>query len=153
MPQLGPGKEELENSEHGEDRGVLLITDKNADLYKFKTPTLRNVYHTGPWSHAGAYNNLKDFLLHHTNSKLGMENFLSKPDRFIKGQRYLSLIDFDTERNNARVASTDKKLTKLNLSKRELKDLYEFLKSLSDLSHYNRVKVPSQVPSGLSIAP
>jgi len=150
MPQLGPGKKLLSHNV-GEDLGLMLLSKDQNDLYCFKTPTLRNVQYTGPWSHAGAYNNLKNFLKHHVNSQKGMELFLSEPHKHISNDDYVDLIDFDISRNIERVASTDSILKSVHLSTPELNDVYNFLMSLSDLDFYNSVSIPSSVPSGLPV--
>lgn len=152
MPQLGPGKEDIRNNDGiGEDLGLLLITDNDDDLYKFKTPTLRNVYYTGPWSHAGAYNDLKGFLYHHTNPEDGMAEFLAWPNRYIDDFRFATLVDFDFMRNLDRVNSASEVLQSIELTSSELDDLVQLLKSMSDRGLFNDVRIPESVPSGLPV--
>lgn len=45
-----------------EDLGLYNITQKPADVGKFKTPSLREVVNTGPWMHHGNFPTLKDVL-------------------------------------------------------------------------------------------
>ncbi len=50
------------------DSGRAHITRDPADLYKFKTPSLRNIELTGPYMHDGRYMTLMDCLNHYTSS-------------------------------------------------------------------------------------
>ena len=50
------------------DSGRTHITGNIADLYKFKTPSLRNVEVSGPYMHDGRYQSLNDCLDHYTGS-------------------------------------------------------------------------------------
>jgi cytochrome c peroxidase len=65
IPQFGPGA----GDGHGgvEDFGVGRVTGNDADRYKFRVPSLRNVTVSGPYGHNGAYANLRDFVRHYTN--------------------------------------------------------------------------------------
>ncbi len=49
------------------DKGRALITLNNEDLYKFKTPSLRNVANTAPYMHDGRFRTLMAVLDHYTN--------------------------------------------------------------------------------------
>jgi cytochrome c peroxidase len=49
------------------DKGRALITLNNGDLYKFKTPSLRNVANTAPYMHDGRFRTLMAVLDHYTN--------------------------------------------------------------------------------------
>jgi cytochrome c peroxidase len=53
------------------DSGRAHITLNPADLYKFKTPSLRNVEVSGPYMHDGRYMTLNDCLNHYTSSVTG----------------------------------------------------------------------------------
>lgn len=59
-PQIGRGKDQL-----GRDHGRLLHTSDINDKFKFRTPPLLNVAVTGPWSHAGAFSDLRSVIKHH----------------------------------------------------------------------------------------
>ena len=45
----------------------MVETDNINDMYKFKTPALRNVSLTAPYGHNGAYPTLKSIIKHHLN--------------------------------------------------------------------------------------
>ena len=76
MPQIGPGKADGNDSSYAaatginavlEDFGRGRVTFREADNFKFRTPSLRNVTSTGPWGHAGAYDELEAVVRHHLN--------------------------------------------------------------------------------------
>lgn len=46
-----------------EDLGLYNVTGNREDVGKFKTPSLREVVHTGPWMHHGNFPTLKDVVL------------------------------------------------------------------------------------------
>lgn len=50
------------------DSGRAHITGLSSDLYKYKTPSLRNVLLTFPYMHDGSLKTLEDCLNHYTNS-------------------------------------------------------------------------------------
>ncbi len=50
------------------DSGRAHITQNPADLYKFKTPSLRNIEVSGPYMHDGRYMTLNNCLDHYTSS-------------------------------------------------------------------------------------
>ncbi len=50
------------------DKGRNLVTLQDSDLYKFKTPTLRNVEKTMPYMHDGRFNTLEEVLAHYTSN-------------------------------------------------------------------------------------
>lgn len=50
------------------DSGRAHITRDPADIYKFKTPSLRNIDLTGPYMHDGRYMTLMECLNHYTSS-------------------------------------------------------------------------------------
>jgi cytochrome c peroxidase len=156
-PQLGPGKEKAgESEEIGEDRGLAGLTDKRSDLYKFKTPTLRNVELTGPWLHAGTYDKLEDVIYQHINPRETMKSFLSNPNRYLKAVTdsafdYSDLVDYSIERNEARLGTLAEELRNIKLDESEVSNLVAFLKTLTDRSFENRSFPPSTVPSGLPV--
>jgi len=60
FPQVGPGK-----NDGGDDLGLYNITGKTEDLYKFKTPSLRNISLTAPFGHSGSLKTLKRVVEHY----------------------------------------------------------------------------------------
>ncbi|TNE97649.1 MAG: cytochrome-c peroxidase [Deltaproteobacteria bacterium] len=60
IPQVGPGKEV-----DGNDKGLYAVTGKEEDLYKFKTPGLRNVSKSAPYGHSGSLKTLLRVVQHY----------------------------------------------------------------------------------------
>ncbi len=63
MPQIGPGKGDGDDGR--EDFGRERVTGSEAERYRFRTPSLRNIALTAPYGHAGAYNSLAAVVRHH----------------------------------------------------------------------------------------
>jgi cytochrome c peroxidase len=185
MPQIGPGKGDGIDQSYWnatgfkrrlEDRGRYRVTFRLEDMYKFRTPSLRNVELTGPWGHAGAYATLENVTRHHLDPINGMESYsisqavLPKVDLVIEETGEGAGLHYDPV-NPARVADYRKRdgwvqtnpqlrqaiananeLAPRNLTGPEIADLIEFLKALTDpksrdMSHL----VPASVPSGLPV--
>jgi cytochrome c peroxidase len=49
------------------DSGRYHVTNDPQDIGKFKTPTLRNIYHTGPYMHDGRYVSLEEVVRHYNS--------------------------------------------------------------------------------------
>lgn len=56
-----------------DDQGRFAITGIEADMYKFKVPSLRNVAFTAPYMHDGRYHTLEEVLDHYTGSVQKLE--------------------------------------------------------------------------------
>ena len=56
------------------DSGRAHITHQSSDIYKYKTPSLRNVEKSGPYMHDGRYNTLQQCLDHYTNYITNLQN-------------------------------------------------------------------------------
>jgi len=56
------------------DSGRYRITNLASDIYKFKTPSLRNIAKTGPYMHDGRFTTLKQCLDHYTGGITNMTN-------------------------------------------------------------------------------
>jgi cytochrome c peroxidase len=69
FPQIGPGKGDGLSDVLGntEDFGRERETGDNDDRYRFRTASLLNVAVTAPFSHAGAYNTLRQVVDHYDN--------------------------------------------------------------------------------------
>ena len=88
MPQIGPGKSDGNDASYWqatgqrafpEDFGRGRVTFWSEDNYKFRTPSLRNVELTGPWGHAGAYDELIDVVRHHADPVGSVEAYELTP--------------------------------------------------------------------------
>ncbi|MBY8977071.1 cytochrome-c peroxidase [Rhodobacteraceae bacterium NNCM2] len=187
VPQIGPGKghgvdtgywRETGYRAHLEDEGRYVITHDPADLFAFRTPSLRNVALTGPWGHDGAYASLEAMVRHHLDTVGSLEAYdpasaglptldkvvvetgghagaeLSPTD--VAARAKFDLRDEWVHRSDAlraRIARANK-LAPLNLSDAEVGHLLAFLESLTDPTAVDRSDlVPESVPSGLTPQP
>ena len=145
-PQVGPGKEPLPFR----DRGRFLVTNSPSDLYRFRTPPLRNVALTGPWTHAGAYTSLEAVVRHHLDPTTSLLSY----DVGQLPVLFQSTFDADGTRNNARLAAVSPLLgAPVSLTQAEFSDLMAFLHALTSPSSLTLIQdVPDSVPSGLPVA-
>ena len=114
--QQGPG---FRFTPH-EDLGRWNVTDLEEDRWAFRTPSLRNVAVTAPYTHSGSYDSLR-----------------SAVELFLRGGGDESAVPDD---------HLDPELSRVELSSRQLADLMAFLHALTDVPD---VQVPGSVPSGL----
>jgi cytochrome c peroxidase len=73
VPQLGPGKGD--GADGSADFGRERVSGDPADRYRFRTPSLRNVSMTGPWTHAGAFTNLTDVIARYADIPASARNY------------------------------------------------------------------------------
>ncbi len=145
VPQLGPGK----RNSMGLDFGRFLETDREADRFAFRTPSLRNVALTGPWMHNGAYVRLEDAVRHHLDPAAALWAYdpgqlPAAVQSTWHGQPALLR---GILRNLDPLLSTPQTLSDADLDR-----LLAFLRALTspsliDQSHY----IPAAVPSGLGV--
>jgi len=105
------------------DPGFGAVLRKEDGIGMFKTPGLRNVARTAPYMHNGAFQTLEEVVEFYNDG----------------GGRGRGLDGF----------SQDAKVTKLDLSELQKKDLIAFLKALNSLTP--PPKLPESVPSGLPV--
>jgi Cytochrome c peroxidase len=145
QPQFGPGKTlDFERGSH--DEGRFRVTGRAEDLYAFRTPSLRNVTLTGPYGHAGAYSDLRSFLVAHLAPADNLLNY----ERFHATLPQLPVEDWEVMNSEADVAAI---LSAIEVSDRTLPEaqidvLMAFLAALED--DPKRLGIPERVPSGLS---
>lgn len=144
VPQVGPGK----GDEAPLDYGRANETDKESDLFAFRTPPLRNVSITGPWMHNGVYLTLEEAVRHHLNPAqavadcdYGMLSPLMQED-------YLGV----TAVRAAALSAPSFSIPQRELSDAEVAAILAFLESLTsptarDLAY----TIPDTVPSGLQV--
>ncbi len=143
-PQVGPGKEEAPL-----DFGRFRETGHLTERFAFRTPPLRNVALTGPWTHAGAYTTLEAVVRHHLNPEDALRHYDA-------GQLRSDLQDTfrgDEETITTMLANLDPLLSPpLALTNEEVDHLLAFLNALTDPAAVNLDSVaPASVPSGLPI--
>ena len=150
MPQIGPGKAARFES-HARDVGRMRVTGQSEDAYRFRTPSLRNVAHTAPYGHSGAYGRLEDVVRHHLDPVASL--YAYDPEQAVlpaldgaKDFRVLS----DAEEMAAIAAANE--LEPMRLSDAEIADILVFLEALTDpYSLQGVLGVPDAVPSGLPV--
>ena len=145
-PQIGPGKAARFES-HARDEGRFRVTGDPADLYAFRTPSLRNVALTGPYGHAGAHRDLRDFVQAHLDPVPALRSYdlaaALLPDLPVDDTRGLE--------DRAAIAAVAP--GKTELSEDEITALIAFLDALTDpAAVQGRLGVPDTVPSGLPVA-
>ncbi|MCF6299662.1 MAG: cytochrome-c peroxidase [Proteobacteria bacterium] len=155
MPQIGPGKgDNLPGFRDGlDDFGRERETGNSADRFKFRVPSLRNALLTGPWGHAGAYNDLRSVIKHHLNPAQGLANYDSE-QAILPYRRDLSALDFavmnDTLSRNALLSNLD--IENVNLTETQIDRLLDFLDAVTDRSSIDlKTDFPLTVPSGLPV--
>lgn len=144
-PQIGPGKAARFES-HARDDGRFRVTGDDADRYAFRTPSLRNVALTGPWGHAGAHSDLRDFVAAHVNPQAGWAGYdiasATLPD--------LPVVD-DAELGNQAIPAAVR-VQAPAITDAQIDALVAFLDALTDpVAVTGRLGVPDAVPSGLPV--
>ena len=81
--QIGPG--EGDGPVGWSDFGYGRVTKNPSDNYKFKTSPLRNIAHTGPWGHSGAYSTLFAFVDHYYDPVRRFDQWQTKDAIMPKG--------------------------------------------------------------------
>lgn len=147
-PQIGPGKAARFET-HRQDTGRMRVTGDPADAYAFRTPSLRNVVETGPWGHAGGYEDLHAYLRHHADPVAGLAAYVPAallPPLAAAGDDFAAL----AEAAPAIAAAVAR--APVTLAPHEIADLVAFLGALSDpVALAGRMGVPVTVPSGLPV--
>jgi len=154
MPQIGQGRRD---GTSGKDDGRLRVTRNQADLHKYKTPSLRNVVLTGPWSHAGAYTTLEAVIRHHLDPVAAL-NAYDTTQAILPPIPTVPAVDQSdfNEHNNltaraARAATNE--LAPSSLSDEQVKQLVAFMHALTgDSVHNFKDKIPLTVLSLLPVA-
>jgi cytochrome c peroxidase len=147
VPQIGVGKG------HGatkrEDYGRNGVTSVNGDRYKFKTPSLRNVYISGPWGHDGAFTVLRDYVRHYVSPAKNMVAWDSS--QVVLRANAWPTGFFDAQLNQAvrqRVVDANE-FPGVQLSDQDIEWLVEFMGTLTDRTYLERDVVAKRVPSGM----
>ncbi len=148
-PQIGPGKKARFET-GARDEGRAEVTGDPADLFAFRTPSLRNVALTGPYGHAGSHATLAGFVADHADPVAALA-------RYDAGQAVmpdLAVIDDAIMSDPAEVAAIAAAVTvtPVVLSDTDVAALVAFLDSLTDPAAVKgRLGVPKAVPSGLPV--
>lgn len=185
VPQIGPGKGHGRDTSYWrssgfkarlEDEGRYRVTFDARDLFRFRTPSLRNVALTGPWGHDGAFKTLEGVVRHHLDPLASLGDYqppalgtltnvieqTGEGSRLIfrplnpARKRAFEARDGFVQASPAlrgRIAAANA-LSPINLSDDEVADLLAFLHALTDPTAKDRSDlIPARVPSGLSPQP
>lgn len=150
MPQIGPGKA-ARFERHNRDTGRMRVTGDMADAYRFRTPSLRNVVHTAPYGHAGAYSALEDVVRHHLDTVASLQEF--DPNQVVLPNLPMAN-DFNvlTQPEEVAAIAAANELAPMSLTDNEVFQILAFLETLTDeQSLAGRLGVPQSVPSDLPI--
>ncbi len=145
-PQIGPGKAARFES-HARDEGRFRVTGDAADLYAFRTPSLRNVALTAPYGHAGAQADLRRFVAAHLDPVTALKTYnldeAALPELAVDDSRGLA------DRNAiAHAVSYQPR----NVTEADITALVAFLDALTDPAAIEgRLGIPKTVPSGLPV--
>ncbi len=150
MPQIGPGKA-AGFERHQRDEGRMRVTGNLADAYAFRTPSLRNVAHTSPYGHSGAYGTLEEVVRHHLDP-------VGSLNAYLEASAVLPVVvgkdDFAVMRNPEEVAkiAAANALASVDLDEQESGEIIAFLNALTDpQSLKGALGIPASVPSGLPL--
>lgn len=112
-----------------DDQGRFEVTGVKRDLYKFRTPPLRNIILTAPYMHSGVFFTLEEVIEHYDNVKKSMANFEVSSD-IQKFYDEKIVLDKDPRRNKLRfqLMSIGELRKGLKLTDSEKKDLLNFMK-------------------------
>lgn len=149
VPQLGPGKAARFET-HRRDTGRMRVTGRAEDVFSFRTPSLRNVYHTAPYGHAGSHATLDAFLRDHADPVTALRKY----DRSQVILPQMPVEDWQILDDLSEVAAIANAVQTppITLSSEDISDLIAFLKTLSDPAALaGRLAVPDSVPSGLGV--
>ncbi|MEO1103209.1 MAG: cytochrome c peroxidase [Pseudomonadota bacterium] len=185
LPQIGPGKGHGRDTSYWrksgfkarlEDEGRYRVTFERRDMFRFRTPSLRNVALTGPWGHSGAFNTLEGVVRHHLDALASLESYTPAElppledviEQTGEGSR-LIFRPLNPARRSAfdardgfvqaspalrgRIAAANA-LAPVELSDEDVSDLLAFLHALTDPTAENRSDlIPASVPSGMPPQP
>ncbi len=133
----------------GPDASRYGVTGAPADRFAFRTPSLRNVVHSPPYMHNGAYRSLAEVVRHYRDARGALFAF----DPRGLDPRLQASVDVSPAGLAAVAATLDPRVgAPLRLSDAEVDDLVAFLVALTDpRSSILLGDIPATVPSGLPV--
>jgi cytochrome c peroxidase len=152
LPNFGPGKTNSFDPV-ARDVGRMLQTNRLEDIYKFRTPPLRNVALTGPYGHNGAMPTLDAMVRHHVDPVTSMQNY-TKEMAALPQADWLQDADFTVWKDEYELARQkvmlDIDLPQLNDS--QINEIVAFLNALTGETALDLpMGRPGSVPSGLPV--
>jgi cytochrome c peroxidase len=112
------------------DQGRFEVTGLKRDLFKFRTPALRNLAITAPYMHNGSLATLEDVIKHYNDPKKSLDSY-DLTDVDLSNYTSNFVIDRDEKRNKLRInlISIGEVRRGVNLTKIEQDDLLAFLRT------------------------
>lgn len=145
LAQFGPGKGD--GATRSDDWGHYRVTQDPADFYRFRTAPLRNVELTGPWGHAGQYDDLGEFIRHYIDPEQSLLDF----DAVAEGVP-VELAATEQANKDAILRHLSPVLEGTKLKEDRIEAVVAFLESLTDPSSLDLDHtIPEAVPSGLPV--
>lgn len=152
VPQVGPGKGD--GPDGRDDFGRERVTSDPADRFKFRTPSLRNVALTGPWGHDGAFDSLRDMVVHHANVVDSLRDYDCERQPRLPSRPDLDALDCVVMSTPSRVRAIANAnvLPLRDPTAAQIRRIMSFLLALTDPKMIDlRSTVPSRVGSGLPL--
>lgn len=158
VPQVGPGTAQVDSDPLFRnyttwDFGLEEVTYDRHDRFKYRTPPLRGVALSAPYMHNGAYATLEAAIRHHTDPAAAYASYdMSQIEPEMQQAEGLKPMAAVFERRNPVVLGSGVGQLHIALSDAEIRDIIEFLKSLTDPRMLTTGELaPSEVPSGLPV--
>ncbi|MCO4846350.1 MAG: c-type cytochrome [Yoonia sp.] len=152
LPAFGPGRTRVWD-QISRDVGRMGKTNLQADAYKFRTPSLRNVALTAPYGHNGAMPTLQSMIRHHVDPTASAAAWT--PDMaMLPDVPWLAAADFAIREDSAEMVrqSAAVMAQPIYISDQEINDLAAFLNALTGATAVTRpMGRPVSVPSGLQV--
>ncbi len=127
MPAIGPGKPSSDDAASELlDKGRELVTGREEDRFRFRTPSLLNVAVTGPWGHDGSYTSLGAVVRHMLNPFDAALNYDTAQLRQPNIQTRV------WQANLHEMLRGDSDLAGQNFTDKDVRQLVAFLESLTD---------------------
>jgi cytochrome c peroxidase len=152
LPAFGPGRTRRYN-DIARDLGRMAESDDLDDIYRFRTPPLRNVELTSPYGHNGAFKTLEGIIRHHLNPDLSRSSW-SISQAVLPEIREFKKVDLIIQNDRLEMERYTQKLDiePVNLGENEIDALTAFLRSLTGRSALAQsMIIPDEVPSGLKV--
>ncbi len=123
FPQIGPGQ----NADHSDWGGFVVRPVSNGTPFSFRTPPLRNIALTAPYTHSGAYLTIRQVLNHYMGQAKALEEYSVAPIQDL----YNLEIFLERKDNPLRLAyaSQDVSSPAIQLDEQEIEDLIYFLEN------------------------
>ena len=148
MPQIGRGV-----NKHANDYGRERVTRNVKDKYAFRTPSLLNIAVTGPYAHAGSYSTLTEVIKHHIDVEqavLSYDYTLNRLPQFNNNIKQSKLAKKNTLAALDKImrsrVSGEKHIKDVVLTKVQIRNIVDFLLSLTDPCVENRQCLKKWIP-------